>query len=314
MSRKPHIAALTFGNKDFQGKRLHMLQIGLGTFGTFVHYLADSDDAYMYTASVDWLLSATSNGTKDISILGVAVEPVKEHLESLQALAGCHTALVNAGIRDADGENNLYTIPSTLLKRADHDVTETDTTEAQLVYLRNMSSIGAPLSEMVQRCESITCTACPRRVPTITISSLATALNFCGFEVLLVDAEGDDYRILLSLLQYIAENPSSHVQPDVIQFETMGHCDEKEKFDAESHITEKLVCRGYIVAWTGYNTVLIHSEVQRIDRIRAFSDTISCHFCSARGFPGMPFHDVYIEEAQNWRTKCNECYEAQERL
>ena len=60
----------------FHGKHLNVVQIGLGTFGTFVQNLAREES----DASIKWLLRACSE-TYPERLSGVAVEPVREHLE-----------------------------------------------------------------------------------------------------------------------------------------------------------------------------------------------------------------------------------------
>ena len=72
-------AVPVYGNRDFQGQRLNVLQIGLGTYGTFLQNLAYPDQAHM---SIAWLLKAVSDRSN--SLLGVGVEPVPEHIGTLR--------------------------------------------------------------------------------------------------------------------------------------------------------------------------------------------------------------------------------------
>ena len=90
---QPPLEILMLGKKDFKGEKLHMLQIGLGNFGTFVQYLANPSEAPAYNAGIDWLLYATSNDFDNRTFLGVGVEPVVEHLKELEGLAGSDTIL-----------------------------------------------------------------------------------------------------------------------------------------------------------------------------------------------------------------------------
>ena len=52
-----------------------------------------------------------------------------------------------------------------------------------------------------------------------------------GCEVLAVDAEGYDTKILRSLIAYCRKHPEQW--PELIPFETMGHCDRHEEACAE---------------------------------------------------------------------------------
>ena len=65
----------------------------------------------------------------------------------------------------------------------------------------------------------------------LTSSSLAYAdltglLQFSGVEVLVIDAEGYDCCIIESMIDYCTRN--SEAWPDIIQFETWGHCNAHE--------------------------------------------------------------------------------------
>ena len=83
------------GVRNFNGERLQVLQIGLGTFGTFLHNNISPDD---YDPVVNWLLDAASDSTS--TIRGVGVEPAPEHatklLPALEILP--NVALVQAAI------------------------------------------------------------------------------------------------------------------------------------------------------------------------------------------------------------------------
>ena len=52
---QPPLEILMLGKKDFKGEKLHMLQIGLGNFGTFVQYLANPSEAPAYNAGIDFV-------------------------------------------------------------------------------------------------------------------------------------------------------------------------------------------------------------------------------------------------------------------
>ena len=67
------------GVRDFEGQRLHILQIGLGTFGTVVQNLTDPEEG---NHSVGWLMEGVSDTTQ--SLRSVSVEPVPEHVETLR--------------------------------------------------------------------------------------------------------------------------------------------------------------------------------------------------------------------------------------
>ena len=93
--------------KGFGGRRIHAVQIGLGTFATVVQNLVGRPAEWDPTVS--WLLGATSAGERRPELFqGVAVEPVSEHWERLRKLAHKFPQLrvVQAAIgeEDADGQ------------------------------------------------------------------------------------------------------------------------------------------------------------------------------------------------------------------
>ena len=66
------------GLKQYKFRRLNVLQIGLGTFGTFFQNLAQPGEDEPF---ITWLLDTCSNKSK--SLFGVGVEPVTEHVARL---------------------------------------------------------------------------------------------------------------------------------------------------------------------------------------------------------------------------------------
>ena len=102
-------AVPVYGNRDFRGQRLNVLQIGLGTYGTFLQNLAYPDQAHM---SIAWLLKAVSDRSN--SLLGVGVEPVPEHIGTPRpCLADLpNTSLVQAAITTEMQSVEIYTLTS----------------------------------------------------------------------------------------------------------------------------------------------------------------------------------------------------------
>ena len=64
-----------------------------------------------------------------------------------------------------------------------------------------------------------------------TWQRLLQRCNFSSCEVLLIDAEGYDAKILRSVVKHCRSHPGSW--PDLIQFESMGHADSIEGKGAE---------------------------------------------------------------------------------
>ena len=91
----------------FGGNRVNVVQIGLGTFGTFIQNLAGRSDEW--SNNVKWLLDACSiQRTGRIS--GGAVEPVREHVDRLCVLVDRlqFVELVQVAIGEDDGVDNVH--------------------------------------------------------------------------------------------------------------------------------------------------------------------------------------------------------------
>ena len=69
------------------------------------------------------------------------------------------------------------------------------------------------------------------------------------FPRLIVDAEGHDTAVLCSMLAHCKERLRNGLYelPNVIQFETMGHCNKKEGFGAEWGIITALEAEDYVL-------------------------------------------------------------------
>ena len=92
---------------DYEGKLVHVLQIGLGTFGTFLHGDADW---------MDVLLEASSRRPGDI-LKGIGVDPVEESAGPLQQLAmkkeQNYVSIMLAAVGEEKGSVPLFCLPRT---------------------------------------------------------------------------------------------------------------------------------------------------------------------------------------------------------
>ena len=288
---------LITGVPDFHGQRLNILQIGLGTFGTFFHNLTASDKVY---SGVAWLLEATSNSSKEL--LGVGVEPVPEHARRLHPIMRSlpNTTVVQAAITRRGQPLTLYVITpeqySECLKRV--EPVERQLFDDSVLYLRNMSCVGQvhpsfqSLSMELQGQYGVKVEMEPIQVRGLSYCDLCRTLRFSGVEVLMIDAEGHDCQILLSMIEYCSTEDNSHAWPDVIQFETMGHSNLIDGGDAEGNIFRTLRECGYLIASvTGGDTQLVRAAALEAEsRIQHWVEGICCDRCDTRGLPGMPFH------------------------
>lgn len=286
---------VTHGLQNFEWQRLHVLQIGLGTFGTVVENLANSCNS---CGTVAWLLEAASN--KSHTLLTVGVEPMPHHLARLRPFLGSlpNTALVEAAIVCHSGATTIHGITEDKYQSclAMLDVADVPRFESLSVYLRNMSCVGQEHPEFekynshLRALFNVKIDSEPIDIKTFTFGALARTLRFIGAEVLLIDAEGYDCQILQSMIEYCNEVGDARCWPDVIQFETLGHSDKVEQDDVERKMVRALENSGYIVACYGNDTQLVKfAALQEEARLEKWVNMLRCQRCGSEGTSGMPF-------------------------
>ena len=225
------------------------MQIGLGTNATFIQNCAG--ELHEWDKSIDWLQWACSEHRRD-KVRGIAVEPVSELVDALRVPAdripNVELIQVAIGEREVWGADVQVFSAGSVTER-DHllqkvpDEKRPDLRRA-LEYLRNMSSVGVahPLLPIMLQWFTdewgIHIHVENRQSDVWSWWRLAEQCNFIGCEVLVIDTEGSDAEILRSMIEYCQRTPSAW--PDLIQFETMGHCDKKEGRGAGRGVIETL--------------------------------------------------------------------------
>ena len=296
----------TVGYRDFAGRRLHFLQIGLGTNTTFLQNIAGGFSEW--SQDVQWLLAAAGQ-RRGQRIRGVGVEPVRhlirQHAHLLKRLP--KVELVQAAVSDVDCEAMyMHLLPQPfqhwLLHRARND--KKDRLEYQLEFLRNMSSLGQPHPQILENLAWFE-KECGSELPfgvqltdVWSYGTLAKTLNFVGCDVLMIDAEGHDTRILKSLIQHCEED--DRAWPQVIQFESMGHCDHFSNHPREAEVISLLEDAGYLlVASSKKDTYLVSPARASVRRLRRWLKRWQCDDCEMRHrYP----YDI------SWRgTLCRSC-------
>ena len=132
--------------RNFRGKRLHFLQIGLGTNTTFMQNFAGFREEW--SSSVHWLSQTVSEKRKDL-LRGVGVEPVshliRRHRPLLRRLP--QVELVEAAVSDVEAEvMELYMLSEETEQQLLLQVDEKRKEELiyHLEFIKNMSSGGHP--------------------------------------------------------------------------------------------------------------------------------------------------------------------------
>ena len=278
---------------DFDGARVHFVQIGLGTNTTFVQNLRG--DWGEWSENISWLSEALSERRPQL-VRGVAVEPVAELAEALKPVADSLPGVFVLQV--AIGEKDSTDVDIVGLSRQACDEKAEQLTPRRrndFLYhvecLINMSTLHQQHPESVSYLDwifneyGIDLPLVTGKVDIWSYNRLSAELNFCGTEVLMVDAEGCDAQIIRSLIVHCRQNP--HAWPDIIQFETMGHCDELEGDGTEKKTIQLLEGNGYKLLCYGHkDTHLVRKEAAGSDRLKGWLRKWHCDYCKQHGeFP-----------------------------
>lgn len=297
---------LVTGCRDFEGYRLNILQIGLGTCRTFLQNLTDPSNSHQ---SVSWLLTAATD--RSWRLRGVGVEPVPEHVEHLQpALESLpYTSLLQGAVSTCSEDVEVFAVTPQMYENAASKVPWAlrDSFDNLVIYLRNMSCVGQKhpdLDRCYKQLEAMIGVGVemePIRARAFSYSEMSSMLNFNGVEVLIVDAEGHDCRILQSMIDHCNSHESTPQDwPDVIQFETMGHCDRVDGSGVEDRTVRSLQFHGYASALVGRDTVMVKLAALPEQRMQDLMTSLKCESCGIIGQAGMPY--------ASWtKTRCRSC-------
>ena len=273
---------------DFKKKKLNFIQIGLGTNCTFVHNLAGDESDYN-NALAFFFEPSTEKELEHV--LGISVEPVARLVENIRPIASRMPGvqLVQAAMGECDQSGAE-------MKGLSEELRESIVKQAppnkqhqlirDLEYLRNMSCLDS-VHPFFPRCLNQIESdygikfdiECIETVDVWSWEKLVMEYNFVGCEVMLLDAEGCDTKILRSLISFCHDHPDHW--PDMIQFETMGHCDSIEGFGAEKATLDSLEREGYThVAVSDHNSYVMRTSL--LEKERRFQDWIykwRCQTC-----------------------------------
>jgi hypothetical protein len=309
--RRARMDATRCKGLDLLGARVHFVQVGLGTNATFVQNLGG--DPEVWDRTVAWLLSACSESTPS-QITGVSVEPVAELVEALWRFAAKLPGvdLVQVAIGEEDQTAEMEILPVGLRDKLLDSVPEDQQSALRdcLEYLLNMGCVGCEHPESVEKCERIfkswgvRVNLERRPSPVWSWRRLSEAFHFRGCEVLMVDAEGSDARILRSMMKHCREEPDTW--PWVIQLETMGHCDHVDGRGTEWQVIAELVESGYVLlhySWRNSHLALASALEQQ--RLKSWAEFWVCDACSSwADFP-------YVSgDAGTWCRRCTEEHNA----
>lgn len=284
--------------RTFGGQLVHLLQIGLGNFATFLQ------------KDADWLdvLAGASSLARGEALRAIGVDPVEECVGPLERMAlGMEGAsVVLAAVCEEAGLGKLICLPRGARwqvqeelqeKKVDHKTrAEVD---SNLALMENMSCMDVLHSDFVDRMEYIqelsgltTNLVEERSISCYTFRGLLQMHDASGCEVLIVDAEGSDLAVMRSVIDACSNGP--YPWPRVLCFETMGHANNREHADAEEEMVRRLQSEaGYFLVYAYYDVTLVHGPTVRAAReVARWADanfTLKCNNCGWWMSPSSPW-------------------------
>ena len=258
---------MTTQGVQFEHERINFVQIGLGTNSTFVHNLAGQDSDW--DNNVEWLMAAMRQ-RDPLLVRGIAVEPVSELVKELsltvKKLPYVELVEVAMGEHDCPGVDiQVFSVQERddLLRQV--PASRREGLKQRLEYILNMSCIEDVhpwVPEMMQQISKdydidLSLSNIKKQKTCVwSWQKLQKECKFKGCEVLCIDTEGYDVKILRSLISHCSKNTDEW--PYLIQFETMGHCDRLENRQAEWGVIEELCKYGYkLVHQSSLNSHLV---------------------------------------------------------
>ena len=291
-----HPTTKTHPIQDFKGKKVKVIQVGLGTFGTFVQ----GDSGW-----IRFLFGATSRRFKG-PLTGIGVDPVIECILPLteQAASIGNVALIHGAVGCDTGTRTLFALPhdaednlKCVMKSAGTMTEGMVNVCNQLDFMRNMSRLDTPhphYETCMEYINSVTQRDLreilleKREVACYTFGDILRMTNTTGCELMLIDAEGADCEILRSMV----ENCKSRRPPQwprVILFESRGFGNTPGRPDEDERTVFQLMNHGYHLVHSGGDTLLLHSQAMTDDpRFCRWADkhfTLTCEGCHWKTWP-----------------------------
>ena len=271
--------------RDYENDIVHIIQIGLGTYGTFIE-----TEHWM-----DVLLKASSRRPSD-KLKAIGVDPVDESAGPLEQLvidkneAGASVML--AAVGETQGNVSLFCLPRRArlnmrqeLEKMPNDLHTRAVIDWKMSFLENMSSISSPhphANHEIATAKGLSNTHQElmekREVQLVTFADILAKHNCRGCEVLIIDAEGADCAIIRSMI-HTCQTCKNIMWPSVIRFESAGHSGENE----ESTVRD-LQNHGYLLLDLYHDATLVYGiALQASIGLREWADkhfSLRCLACS----------------------------------
>ena len=307
--------------RDFGDQNVHVMQIGLGTYGTFLR----PDARWLQV-----LLKASTRRSSE-ALRGIGVDPVEESVGPLESLALRKSTRLNASVvhgavveSTTQSKISVFCLPRNArlelrrkMEQRKVEMCHRIDVDKHLAYLENMSAVGGPHPDFefnaarVQQLAGVRDSLLEERsVSCYTFEKVLKMHSAKGCEVLIIDAEGADCAILRSMVGCCRARRCPW--PRVIRFETRGFaCTEEELkggngCEEEEETIRILQQEGYLLVEEGGDATLLHGPSLRTSEALAeWADhhfLLSCYVCKWQLWPSKPsFAKEVGEGCSQWR-------------
>ena len=284
--------------RQFGGERVHIMQVGLGTFGT----VPVPDTSWMQAMLACPVPSGSPSPPPrcDLRYIGVdCLEECAGQHEQLALRQEGFCSVLRAAVDETRGKRTLWCMRRgarskmrAYLKRRGASQDLRAQVDFRMAYLENMSGIGEkPPEELAWKLVELKGLARyrhsllkRRQVQCYTYHDVLDLHGCSGCHIFLVDAEGADCAIVKSM---IASCIDTGAWPTIVRFETHGVGGvEEEKVVLRLEELEYIVCQAGLDATLVYTPALIASP-----HLQNWADThfsVECYICGVCQYPSSP--------------------------
>ena len=302
--------------RDFKGEHVHILQIGLGTFGTFL----EPDSSWLRI-----LLQAPIADERPLckeNLHAIGVDCLEESASRHERLAKAMPtwSVLKAAVGSSEGSCALWCLPrGARLKvrkwmeqrgasfeiRADADYI--------LAYMENMSNIGdtvhpdfkSQVLKLSQICDYKEALLEKREVECFTYDGVLRKHNASGCEILIVDAEGGDCAIVNGMIHACTMGLTTW--PTLVRYETRRENYDPYGSKEEEDLLRRLQGLDYMPLEVGADATLVYGpSVKRSAALGQWADyyySLICYVCRERVVPSNPkdFSEAVGLGSTQWR-------------
>ena len=224
-------------------KHFDFIEVGTSDWGTLTQFCAGVKAGSMLASDMRTSIDSLR------WVRGLAVEPVREHLDALPQLP--RVSKVEAAMGEISGDATLYMVSTENVQRY---LYKNPVLGYVMWYAKSLSCVGRPHPQLSQMLREVGRDDLleQRSIRVLSWADLCTLHGVASVDIVQLDCEGMDCAVLRGLLTHCENNPAS--LPRLIQFEAKAELTAPD----EIHATlAALVARGYSIWMRGPSNVIV---------------------------------------------------------